>query len=153
MGPKVKLKFTSQEAKRWGLPKYAYEGDAGFDLRVVLPEDQIKDGLTIFPGERVLISCGIAIQMEKGWWARITHRSSTEKKLRLRVVEGTIDEGYTGEIFTQVHNPNTFSLNIKHGDRLAQMIFHRLHQAEFEEVDELGTTDRGANGFGSSGKA
>lgn len=154
MGPKVKIKFLSEEAKKFGLPSYAYKGDAGFDLRVVLKDGELKDGFTtIYPGDRALLSCGIALKMEEGYWGRITHRSSTERRLRLRVVEGTIDNGFTGELFTQVHNPNTFPIEIKHGDRIAQLIFQKLEQAVFEETDDLGTTDRGVNGFGSSGKA
>lgn len=149
--PNIKIKFVNNDAKEFGLPMYAYQSDAGCDLRVILKPDEIKTGLTIFPNERVLLSCGFKMRIEDGWWARITHRSSTERRLRLRVVEGTIDTGYLGEIFTQVHNPNTFPLTIHHGDRIAQMIFHKVHQANFEEVDDLGTTDRGSNGFGSSG--
>jgi dUTP pyrophosphatase len=153
-GPNVKIKFLSEEAKKFGLPKYAYTGDAGFDLRVILKDGELKDGFTtIYPGDRALLSCGMAIQMEAGYWGRITHRSSTERRLRLRVVEGTIDNGFTGELFTQVHNPNTFPIEIKHGDRIAQLIFQKLEQGEFVEVEQFETTDRGASGFGSSGKA
>jgi dUTP pyrophosphatase len=150
--PVTKVKFLDPEAKRFGLPLFAYEGDAGADLRVILPKDQRETGVTIYPGDRILLSCGIALDIAPGYWGRLTHRSSTERRLRLRVVEGTIDNGFKGELFTQVHNPNTFPINISHGDRIAQIIFHKLNQMVFEEVNELAQSDRGTNGFGSSGK-
>lgn len=149
--PEVKVMFLDEEARKFGVPIYAYEGDAGVDLKLVLDKDEREHGTTVYPGERKLLPCGLAMEIEKGWWGRITHRSSTERRLRLRVVEGTIDNHYHGPIFVQVSNQNSFPVHIAHGDRLAQMIFHRRNQVRFVVVDQLSGSERGEKGFGSSG--
>jgi dUTP pyrophosphatase len=148
---KVNVMFLDEEAKLYGLPKYRYSGDAGADLHVILPPDERIIGVTIFPGERKALPTGLSIQMQQGWWARITHRSSTEKRLRLRVIEGTIDNGYTGPLLVQVANENSFPIKVNHGDRLAQLILMPVVHGEFTEVQEHADTDRGSNGFGSTG--
>jgi dUTP pyrophosphatase len=150
--PVTRVKFLDPEAKKFGLPGSAYYGDAGVDLRVILSPEQRETGVTIYPGDRMLLSCGIALDIAKGYWGRITHRSSTERRLRLRVVEGTIDQEFKGELFTQVHNPNTFPIVVSHGDRIAQLIFHKLNPMTFVETEELLSSERGTKGFGSSGK-
>lgn len=135
------------------VPRYAHDGDAGFDLSVWLPESDRKDGKKIFPYERALLDTGLHFGLPEGYWGSIQHRSSTEKKHRLRVVQGTIDQGYTGRIYVQIANDNSFPITINHGDRLAQMILHRIVRPEsFEIVESLDATARGSNGFGSTGK-
>ncbi len=146
----LKIEFTDEDAKSFGL-KMAYQGDAGMDLRIILDKKNREAGYTLYPGDRQLFSTGFKMELPEGFWARITHRSSTENKLRLRVIEGTIDQGYRGDLFVQVHNPNTFPLTIKHGDRLAQMIIHEIIVPDIEVVGSLSESTRGANGFGSSG--
>lgn len=148
----VSVLFTDPEAKRLGLPRYAKPGDAGADLFVVLPVEERETGITIFPGERKLLPTGIRVQLPRGYWARITHRSSTEKRHRLRVVEGTIDQGFRGDLFTQVSNDNTFPVHIEHGARIAQLILHPIIHGMFHEVDQLSASERGTSGFGSSGR-
>jgi dUTP pyrophosphatase len=94
------------------------------------------------------------MQLPEGYWCLITHRSSTENKLRLRIINGVIDTGYRGAIFTQVHNTNTFPITINHGDRLSQMVLHEVIVPKFhflEDNEELDESVRGENGFGSSG--
>jgi dUTP pyrophosphatase len=135
------------------LPKFAYSGDAGADLSVWLPEPERKEGKTIYPGERKMLETGICVRLPDGYWGSIQHRSSTERRYRLRIVQGTIDSQYLGPLLTQVANENTFPITVHHGDRLAQLILHKLSQpSTIEEVDDLGVSDRGAKGFGSSGK-
>jgi dUTP pyrophosphatase len=148
----LKVKFLSEEAKSVGLPYSRYEGDAGDDLHVILDEDDRKEGLTIFPGERRIIPTGIALSIEPGFWARIVHRSSTEKKLRLRIVEGTIDQGYQGPIFVQVANETSYPIKLTHKDRIAQLILMPIIQRSYQEVQEFEPSHRGQKGFGSSGK-
>jgi len=147
----VSVKFLNEEARAVGLPIYRYEGDAGADLHVILDDEDRKHGLTIFPGERRIIPTGVALQIEQGYKARITHRSSTERRLRLRVVEGTIDNGYTGPIFVQVANENSFPITVNHKDRVAQLVIMPIIHGQFKEVHEFKPTERGANGFGSTG--
>lgn len=147
----VKVKFLSIEAEAFGLPRYAYDGDAGVDLTTVLNEEDRKNGVTIFPHERALLPTGIAIEIPEGFWGSIQHRSSTEKKFRLRVVQGTIDTGYRGPLFVQVSNTNSFPITIHHGDRIAQLIFIRKTKMQFKTVSALTDSERNTNGFGSSG--
>ena len=152
---KIRIKYADneygREAKKLGLPEYSYDGDAGLDLPVVLPVAEHGHGLQIFPGDRVMLHTGMVMEFPKGYWGRITHRSSTENRSRLRVIEGTIDD-YRGEIFVQVHNMNTFPLHVEHGHKLAQLILCNTCSFTIEEAQELRPSRRGANGFGSTGK-
>lgn len=156
---KIKYKYTDDEYGKtakdlhlnYGL-KYAYPGDAGIDLPIVLSEEDRKhDGLQIFPNERAALHTGFIMEFPIGHYGRIVHRSSTEKKHRLRVIEGIIDD-YRGEILVQVHNPNTFPIKVYHGDRLGQLIIVKTCPFKLEEAQSLRESKRGSNGFGSSGK-
>ena len=143
-------------AREWykekGSPSYVYEGDAGFDLPIMLSrEDQKYGHKLIWPGERELLHTGIKIQLPKNKFGRICHRSSTEKRHRLRVVEGIIDNAFRGPIFIQVHNTNACQLNIYHGNRYAQLIICKIYRHEVKYIEKLDKTVRNSNGFGSSG--
>lgn len=153
---RVGVKYYDDEARRFftgvcGLPDYRHEGDAGFDLHVILDVEDRQTGKTIYPGERLIFESGICLGMPAGYWGRIVHRSSTEKRHRLRVIEGTIDNGYIGKLRTQIVNDNSFPVKVEHGERLSQLIFMPLIQAHFSIVETLAMTDRGDNGFGSTG--
>lgn len=138
------------EAKKLDPPRRAYQDDAGIDLpTILLPADQ-KHGLTIYPGDRVRLHTGICVAFPDGYWGRIVHRSSTESRHRLRVVEGVIDQ-YRDQLLVQVHNTNSFPIIVQHGQRLAQLIVIDLVGFECEFVDELPPSSRGQRGFGSSG--
>ena len=126
------------------LPGYGYPGDAGMDLAVV-------GSFVLNPGESRDLPTGIAVELPPGYWARITGRSSTLRKRGLFVNEGVIDEGYRGELLVYVTNRQSTPVVINHGDRLAQLILHPVHQAPPEWADELSPSARGANGFGSTG--
>lgn len=154
---KILIKFTDDEygkaSKELGIPKYTYFGeDAGIDLPVVLGNEHRSLGFTIFPGDRTILHSGLLIEPPRGYWSRIIHRSSTESRHRLRVIEGVIDWGYRAEILTQVHNSNTFPITIQHGQRIAQLILCPLSFFEIVETDKLTDSLRGTKGFGSSGK-
>jgi dUTP pyrophosphatase len=151
----IDVKYTDDEygksAKELGMIKHSYDGDAGIDLPTVFAGEYRAVGLTIFPGERKMLHTGLRVAFPKGYWGRIIHRSSTEKKYRLRIIEGVIDQ-YRNELLVQVHNMNTFPVDVKHGQRLAQLIVLKTASFKCKEVDELPPSDRGSNGFGSSGK-
>lgn len=147
----VKVKFVDDAARELGLPQHRKQGDAGADLYVVLPDNERKEGLQIFPGERKLLNTGMRIQLPEGYYARILHRSSTEKRYRLRVIEGLIDQGFRGTLYAQVSNDNTFPVTIQHGDRIAQLVILPIIQGDFQEAEELDQSDRGEGGFGSTG--
>ncbi|WP_067980898.1 dUTP diphosphatase [Nocardia caishijiensis] len=129
------------------VPKRAHPGDAGVDLCTT--EDVI-----IEPGERVLVGTGIALALPVGTVGLIHPRSGLAAKAGLSVVNtpGTIDAGYRGEIKVCLinHDPRT-AVELRRGDRIAQLLVQRVELVEFTEVDDLDDTARGAGGYGSSG--
>lgn len=128
-------------------PSKKYTGDAGWDLFVSRP--------TVIPvGGTVDVHTDIAIDMPPFVFGRITGRSSTLKRHKLLVNEGIIDNGYTGELFIVVHNVGTEDFVVDRGMRLAQVIFQRIEDVRWAEVEEVvaNTNDRGDNGFGSTGE-
>lgn len=146
----VKVKVLDPEVLSFGLPKYARPGDAGADLHIILAPQHREEGFTIWEGERALLPTGIAIQLPPHHWCEITHRSSTEYKKRLRIVSGTIDTGFIGQLFIHAHNNSNHPKIIHHGARVGQMIIKRRYNRPFVTVDELDSTERGDNGFGST---
>ena len=147
----IKVKVTNQDLLGFGLPRYQRPGDAGADLYVLLPDEYKGAGMPILPYAHVLLDAGMRIELPDGYYARITHRSSTEYKKHLRVAEGTIDSSYRGQLYTQVVNDTNEVIYVQHGERLAQMIILPVLQADFQVVDELSVTERNEGGFGSTG--
>ncbi|MBU3692978.1 MAG: dUTP diphosphatase [Candidatus Nanopelagicaceae bacterium] len=130
-------------------PSYAKPGDAGADVYSRI-DCEIK------PGERALIPTGIAIAMPNGYAAFAHPRSGLAIKYGVGIVNapGTIDAGYRGELQMILinHDPEE-SILIKRGDRIAQLVFQKVEQAEFIEVVDLPGSNRGIGGFGSTGKS
>ncbi|WP_174550643.1 dUTP diphosphatase [Nocardia vermiculata] len=129
------------------VPTRAHPGDAGVDLCTT--EDVILE-----PGERVLVGTGIAVALPIGTVGLIHPRSGLAAKTGLSIVNtpGTIDAGYRGEIKVCLinHDPRT-PIQLRRGDRIAQLVVQRIELADFVEVDTLDETSRGAGGHGSSG--
>lgn len=132
------------------LPTYATKGSAGMDLRANLQEDVV-----IAPGERKLISTGLKISLPVGYEAQIRPRSGLALKKGVTVLNspGTVDSDYIGDIGVILINHGEESLTISNGDRIAQMAIAKHETVEFEQVESLDETERGAGGFGSTGKA
>lgn len=132
------------------LPFYATKGSAGLDLSAC-----IEEAITIRPGERAKIPTGIAIQMPHSDVVGLVFpRSGNAWKYGVSMTNavGVIDSDYTGEI--QVILQNLDSDNpfvVKKGDRIAQLVFVPVYQANLQVVDELDESERGAGGFGSTG--
>jgi len=152
---KIQIKKLSEDAI---IPTRGSEGAAGWDLRSA--EDYV-----LRPGERHLFKTNISIKMVRGHYGKIEGRSGLAFKKGIVVLGGVIDEDFVGNIGVILLNSsyqddddyykNEYSdefLEIKKGDRIAQIIFHKYESAEFEEVDKLDLTERGAGGFGSTGK-
>lgn len=129
------------------MPTRAHLGDAGVDLCTT--EDVILD-----PGERVLVGTGVAVALPVGTVGLIHPRSGLAAKTGLSVVNtpGTVDAGYRGEIKVCLinHDPRT-PIELRRGDRIAQLLVQRVELVDFVEVDGLDDTTRGAGGYGSSG--
>lgn len=126
------------------LPVKAHDTDSGFDLFA-------NENVIIQPGETRVISTGIAIRLPKGYEAQVRPRSGVTSKTKLRVQLGTIDNSYVGEIGVIVDNIATFEQAYPKGFKLAQLVIQKLPQIEAYEIEELPNTERGSNGFGSSG--
>jgi len=165
----MKIKLLHPDAV---VPKYAKEGDSGFDLVAV--EDVI-----IEPGETKVIPTGLAFDIPKGYEIQVRPRSGVTAKTKLRVAFGTVDSGYRGEVgvtvdnikqhaemavirgyVTDIENAEVTGLYLKHedgsyfirkGDRIAQAVIVPIFRTNFDVVDELSETDRGAAGYGSTG--
>ncbi|WP_067656399.1 dUTP diphosphatase [Nocardia harenae] len=129
------------------LPARAHAGDAGVDLCTT--EDVVLE-----PGERVLVGTGIAVALPQGTVGLVHPRSGLAAKTGLSVVNtpGTIDAGYRGEIKVCLinHDPRT-AIELRRGDRIAQLLVQRVELVDFVEVETLDETARGAGGYGSSG--
>lgn len=128
-------------------PSYAHPGDAGADLRSTVD-------VRLEPGERKLVPTGVAIALPEGFVALIHPRSGLATKHGLTVVNapGTVDAGYRGEIaVTLLNTDRRDAIELRRGDRIAQMVIQRVEHAQFVPVQELSGSVRGAGGFGSTG--
>lgn len=143
----MKIKIVNKS--RHQLPAYETIASAGMDLRANL-DSPIK----IKALERVLIPTGLYIELPVGYEAQVRPRSGLAFKKGVGVVNspGTIDADYRGEIKVIIINFSESELLIENGERIAQMVIAQHERAEWEEVDHLSETDRGAGGFGSTGK-
>src|SRR5690606_14251261 len=106
------------------------------------------------PGERALVPTGVAIALPPGYVGLVHPRSGLAARLGVTVLNapGTVDAGYRGEIMViLVYHDRTNSVKIARGDRIAQLVIQRVEEAEFEEVEELPPSRRGAGGHGSTG--
>lgn len=128
-------------------PFKKHEGDAGYDLFANLPE---KQSITIEPNDQAKIPTGIAVSLNKCTVGIINDRSSMAFKKQI-VTGGVIDEPYTGEISVLLFNLSKEPYQINHGDKIAQMVIFPIVQATFIEKESLQETERGNNGFGSTG--
>lgn len=128
------------------VPTRSYHGDAGYDLVVT-------QSANVPPGCFVDIQCDLRMQLPDGCWGWVVGRSSTLRSKGLLVNQGIIDAGWRGSYFVGVQNVSHVERRVVAGERLAQLILMPLIWAETEVVDErqLSTTDRGTNGFGSTG--
>ncbi|MDR1896714.1 MAG: dUTP diphosphatase [Prevotellaceae bacterium] len=143
----MKIKIINKS--NFALPKHATPYSAGMDLRA-----NIAESLTIKPLERVLVPTGLFIELPAGYEAQIRPRSGLAIKYGLSLVNtpGTIDADYRGEIKIIIINLSSVNFELKPGERIAQMVIARFEQVEWDETDSLSDSDRGAGGFGSTGK-
>lgn len=131
------------------LPAYATELSAGMDLRANLSES-----IVLKPLERKLVPTGLYIELPQGYEAQIRPRSGLAIKKGITILNspGTIDADYRGEICAIVVNLSADDFLIEDGERICQMVIAKHEQAVFVEVSELSSTERGAGGFGHTGK-
>ena len=130
------------------LPTRAHEHDAGLDLRCAH-----KVGAILLPGERMLINTGVAVNIPPGYVGLVHPRSGHAHKYGITVnnAPGTIDAGYVGNIRVNLINHGRDSIELKYGERIAQLLIQQVELPELEIVDSLEATERGASGHGSTG--
>ena len=143
----VKVKIVNHSP--YPCPSYATPQSAGVDLRANLEEP-----LVLEPLQRVMVPTGLYIALPPGYEAQVRPRSGLAAKHGITVLNspGTVDADYRGELKTILVNLSREPFEIVPGERIAQMVIARHEQVEWEPVDELDATERGAGGFGSTGK-
>ncbi len=131
------------------LPEYATTGSSGMDIRAFLTSP-----ITMAPMERVLIPTGLSLALPENWEAQIRPRSGLAIKQGLTCLNtpGTIDADYRGELKVILINLSNEVQVISDGDRIAQMVFQKVEKVILEKVETLEATERGAGGFGHTGK-
>ncbi|KAB0536877.1 dUTP diphosphatase [Pseudochrobactrum algeriensis] len=132
------------------LPAYETSGSAGVDLRAAVPEDR---QIVLLPGRRTLVPTGLIFELEEGYEAQIRPRSGLAFKHGITCLNtpGTIDSDYRGEVKVLLINLGDDDFRIERGMRIAQAVISPVVQVEIEERSEVGETERGAGGFGSTG--
>jgi dUTP pyrophosphatase len=133
------------------LPAYETALSAGMDLRAAVPEDE---PMNVAPGQRVLAPTGLTIALPAGYEAQIRPRSGLALKHGVTCLNtpGTIDADYRGEVKVILINLGQEPFVIKRGERIAQMVIAPVTQGEWDVVETLSETARGAGGFGSTGR-
>jgi dUTP pyrophosphatase len=143
----MKVRIVNRSGHK--LPAYETEHAAGMDLRAMT-----EGPVTLKPLERKLIGTGLYIELPVGFEAQVRPRSGLAVKHGITVLNspGTIDADYRGEIGVVLINLSDTEFTVNDGDRIAQMIISKHEKAEIIEASEISLTERGAGGFGHSGK-
>ena len=142
----IKIKVVNKGRQQ--LPAYATSQSAGMDLRA-----NIDSPITLRPMERRIVPTGLYIALPPGYEAQVRPRSGLALKHGITVLNtpGTVDADYRGEIGVLLINLSNEDFIITEGERIAQMVIARHEQGEFEVVEELDETERGAGGYGHTG--
>ena len=146
VAPRVLIKKLRADAV---VPRYMTAHAAGLDLHAALDRP-----IHIAAGHRTAIPTGLAIKLPEGYEAQVRPRSGLAREHGITLVNspGTIDADYTGPLVILVINHGDAPVRIEPGQRIAQLVIAPVVQAELAEVDELPATERGAGGFGSTGR-
>lgn len=130
------------------LPEYETSASAGLDVRA-----NINEGIVLKPLERTLVKTGLFMEIPEGFECQVRPRSGLALKKGISVLNspGTIDADYRGEVGVILINLSNENFSIENGERIAQLVFARVEQASWENVEVLTDTDRGVGGFGSTG--
>lgn len=143
------MKVKVINSSKHPLPEYQTELSAGLDLRANIDQSEV-----LLPLERKLIGTGLFMELPAGYEAQVRPRSGLAYKHGITVLNspGTIDADYRGEIKVLLMNLSNESFEIKDGERIAQMVVAKHEQIRWENGAELSATERGAGGYGSTGK-
>lgn len=149
---RLSMMWDADADRSLGLPFYASAGAAGADLRANFGAEGGE--VRLDPGARALVPTGLRLAIPEGYEVQLRPRSGLALKhgITLPNAPGTIDSDYRGPLGVIVMNAGQESFTVTHGERIAQMVLAPVVLAEFEEVDALPDTARGAGGFGSTGR-
>jgi len=126
------------------MPTRAHETDAGLDL-------YCREGKMLWAGQSVIFDTGVHIELPKGFYGKIESKSGLNVNEGIVSLGGVIDEGYTGSIAVKLYNFGIQSKLFNRGEKIAQLVIMPYSAPELEEAESLSETDRGSNGFGSTG--
>lgn len=144
----IGVKLCREEAQ---LPTVS-AGNAGIDLRVLTQNKE--SSVEILPNGTYIFNTGLKMDIPEGYYIEVVPRSSAgiKKHLRLMNTCGILDSSWKGETLVAIHNFGTKPVTVENNERLCQMIVHRVHNVFIREVEDVGTSDRGENGIGSTGR-
>ncbi len=148
MGLKIEITRLKDTFEDLPLPSYKTSGSAGMDVYAA-----IENSIILHPGHTVLVPTNLAIALPEGFECQVRSRSGLALKNGVFALNapGTIDSDYRGEIGVILSNFAKEAFTIRRGDRIAQLVIARYEQAEWNIVNSLEETERGAGGFGSTG--
>lgn len=126
-------------------PQKAHEADAGFDLKS-------NTSVTIYPKSGSVFDTGVHVEIPNGYVGYVQGRSGLNVRHDIICPTGTVDSGYTGSIAVKLYNLGESEFRVNAGDKIAQLVIQPIADAEMHLVDALGETERGDNGFGSTGR-
>lgn len=142
--PVIKVKKLHEDAT---IPYFSTEGSSGADVKAI-------EDVRIGPREIKMLSLGFAVEIPKGYELQVRPRSGLAAKWGITIINspGTIDSDYRGEMKVALvnHSHNTF--DVRKDDKIAQLVLHKVPNAYYLEVEELGETSRGIGGYGSTGR-
>ena len=122
----------------------ARDGDAGYDVFAA-------ESISLEPQERYSMPLGIALEFPEGYFCQVNQKSGLSQKLGIDTIGNVIDSGYRGEIHAIIVNTSDISVHIERGQKIAQLVFIPFVKSKIEFTDELSETERGSDGFGSTG--
>ena len=145
----ISIKRISDNFSDIDLPYYATTGSSGMDIRAALEDD-----ITIEPGKIALVPTNLSVEIPVGYEIQVRPRSGLAAKYGIGVLNspGTIDSDYRGEVKVILFNFSEKEFIISRGDRIAQLVIAEIILANIKESDDLNSSDRGAGGFGHTGK-
>ncbi len=147
---KINVKIQKLTNFKGELPSYQSAGASGFDIRA-----QLTETMFLKPGERAMVPTGLSFEIPLGFEIQCRPRSGLAAKAGLTVLNtpGTIDADYRGEVKVILVNLGHEVIELKDQERIAQFVLCPVYQAQFELAGELSATERGAGGFGSTGRS
>ncbi len=155
MMPNIRLLWEDWADQQLAVPAYETTGAAGADIRANFGLKDREAGLILAPMARAIVPTGLRMEIPHGYEVQIRARSGLAAKHGIGIVNGlgTVDSDYRGPIGVLLINWGDAPFEIAHGDRIAQLIVAPVLQADFDVVSALSDTDRGAGGFGSTGRS